>query len=147
MIPSTHSPSYSTRDNLLKPRQLLPLLFPRRPPYPRLRQPTRPEPASPICRLPYRHRIHPPIDPAYPLFPPNIHKRLPRTWRLDPLGCDLVFCDFDGLHAGAEAHCGVGLGNAAGHAAGDAADEIGGPEGFGVEFGFGGDEEEDGAFG
>ena len=58
-----------------------------------------------------------------------------------------MLCDFDGFHAGAEAHCGIGLGDAAGHAAGDAAEEVGGAEGFGVVFCFGGDEEEDGAFG
>lgn len=58
-----------------------------------------------------------------------------------------MFGDFDGFHAGAEAHGGVGLGDAAGHAAGDAPNEVAGAERFGVVFGFGGDEEEDGAFG
>ena len=57
-----------------------------------------------------------------------------------------MFCDFDGFHAGAEAHCRVCLGDASGHAARDTGDEVIGSEGFGVEFGFGGDEEEDGAF-
>jgi len=39
------------------------------------------------------------------------------------------------------------LGEAADHAAGDAGAEGVGAPGAGVEFGFGGDEEEDGAFG
>ncbi len=58
-----------------------------------------------------------------------------------------MFGDLDGFHAGAEAHCGVCLGDASSHSAGDAADEVIGSEGFGVVFGFGGYEEEDGAFG
>lgn len=57
-----------------------------------------------------------------------------------------MFRNLDCLHAGAETHGGVRLSHAAGHATGDAADEIGGAEGFCVVFGFGGDEEEDGAF-
>lgn len=56
-----------------------------------------------------------------------------------------MLCDFHGFHARAEAHGGVCLSDAAGHAARDAPDEVGGSEGFGVVFGFGGDEEEDGA--
>lgn len=57
-----------------------------------------------------------------------------------------MFCDLDGLHASAEAHGGVCLGNTSGHAAGDTADEIIGSEGFGVKFSFGGYEEKNGAF-
>lgn len=57
-----------------------------------------------------------------------------------------MFCDFDGFHASAEAHCSVCLGDTSGHATRDTADEVIGSEGFGVEFGFGGYEEEDGTF-
>jgi len=58
-----------------------------------------------------------------------------------------VFRDLDGFHAGAEAHGGVGLGNAARHAACNSTAKVRGTEGSGVVFGFGSDKEEDGAFG
>ena len=58
-----------------------------------------------------------------------------------------MLCDFDGLHARAETHCGVGLREAADHAARDTGDEVVGTEGLCVEFGFRGNEEKDGAFG
>ena len=58
-----------------------------------------------------------------------------------------MLCDLDRLHAGAETHCRVGLRNAASHAAADSADKVTGAKGFGIVFGFRGDEEENGAFG
>lgn len=51
----------------------------------------------------------------------------------------------DRLHARAEAHGRVGLGEAAGHAARDAGGEVAGAEGARVVLSFGRDEEEDGA--
>lgn len=62
-------------------------------------------------------------------------------------GGELGLGDLHGLHAGAEAHGGVGLRDAAGDAAADAGGEVAGAEGAGVVFGFRGDEEEDRAFG
>ena len=53
----------------------------------------------------------------------------------------------DGLHARAEPHGRVGLRQTTGHAADYARAEVVGAEGFGIEFGFAGDKEEDGAFG
>lgn len=58
-----------------------------------------------------------------------------------------MLCDFDRLHARAESHGRVRLRETTRHATADSRDEVGGAEGFGVEFGFGGYEEEDGAFG
>ena len=57
-----------------------------------------------------------------------------------------MLCDLDGFHASTEAHGGVRLGDTAGHSTRDTADEVIGAEGFGVVFGFGGYEEEDGTF-
>ena len=58
-----------------------------------------------------------------------------------------MFCNLDSLHARTEAHCGISLGQAAGHTAGDAGCKRREAGGFGVVFGFRGDEEEDGTFG
>ena len=44
--------------------------------------------------------------------------------------------DFDRFHAGAEAHCSVGLSNTAGHTAGDTRDEVAGAKGATVVLGF-----------
>lgn len=147
LIPRTQPTTKPTRKDLLQRAQFLPFLLPRRLPDATLRQSTQPETAPPVRRLPYRHRVHPFVDPPYPLLPVNIHERLERPRRLDPGGRDLVLRDLHRLHAGAEAHCGVGLRDAAGHAAGDAGDEVGRAERARVVFGFGGDKEEHGAFG
>ena len=62
-------------------------------------------------------------------------------------GRGLVLCDFDCLHTCAETHCGVGLSETTDHTTSDTADKGGGTEVSSVEFGLGGDEEEDGALG
>lgn len=55
--------------------------------------------------------------------------------------------DLDRLHASAEAHGGVGLGDTTGDATDDATAKLGGAVAAGVEFGLGGNEEEDGTLG
>ena len=57
-----------------------------------------------------------------------------------------MFRYFDRFHASAEAHCRVCLGDTSRHATGDTANEVIGSERFGVEFGFRGYKEKDGAF-
>jgi hypothetical protein len=58
-----------------------------------------------------------------------------------------VLGDLDGLHAGAETHGGIGLGDTTGHTTGDTTEEVVRAKGAGVVLGFGGNEEEDGALG
>ena len=55
--------------------------------------------------------------------------------------------DLDGLHAGAETHGGVGLGYTTSDTTDDATTELAGTGAASIVFGFGGDEEEDGALG
>ena len=55
--------------------------------------------------------------------------------------------DLDRLHASAEAHGRVCLCQTTDHAARDTGNEVRGAVALGVELGFGGDEEEDGALG
>ncbi len=112
-----------------------------------LRDPAQPKPAPPVRHLPHRHRIDALVDPRETLPPVDIHKRGDRAGDFNPALRGAVLGHLHRLHAGAEAHGGVGLRKAAGHAARDAGGEVAGAEGLGVVFGFGGDEEEDGAFG
>lgn len=55
--------------------------------------------------------------------------------------------DLDRLHAGAEAHGGVGLGDTSGDTTGDTSEELAGAGVASVVLGLGCDEEEDGALG
>ena len=87
------------------------------------------------------------VDAADALAAVDVHEGGDGARGLDTRGGDLVLGDLNGLHAGAEAHGGVGLGDAAGDAADDAAAELGGAGDAGVVLGLGGDEEQDGALG
>jgi len=108
---------------------------------------TQPKPRPPIGNLPNSNSINSLINPPNPLSAINPHESSKRARRFNPRFHGLVLGDLDGFHARAESHGRVGLCETARHAAADARDEVGGAEGFGVEFGFRGDEEEDGAFG
>jgi hypothetical protein len=58
-----------------------------------------------------------------------------------------VLGDLDRLHAGAETHGGIGLGDTTGHTTNDATTELGGAKAASIELGLGGDEEQDRALG
>lgn len=132
--------------DLLDHAQLVALRLPCDVPDPRLSDPAEPKPAPPIRHLPDRDRVDALVNAPNTFRAINAHERLDRAGHTCARGRGLVSRDLDRLHARAEAHCGVGLREAAAHAADDAADEGGGAGGAGVEFDFGRDEEEDGAF-
>jgi hypothetical protein len=77
----------------------------------------------------------------------DIHERGECSWGLDALCCELRLRDLDGLHAGAESHGSVCLGNTSQDTSGDTCCELAGAEGLRIVFAFGGDEEEDGSLG
>lgn len=87
------------------------------------------------------------VDTADTLLAVNVHKGGKGGLGRDTRGGELVLGDLDRLHAGAEAHGGVGLGDTTRHAADDAATELGGAKGAGIVFSLGSDEEEDSALG
>lgn len=124
LIPRAQPASQAAGQHLLPSTQLLPFILPRHFSYPLLRQPRQPESATPVRRLPDCHGVDALVDPADALFAVDVHEGGEGAGGLDALGCDLVFCDFHGFHAGAESHGRVGLGNTASHTAGDAADEV-----------------------
>lgn len=87
------------------------------------------------------------VDAADAVLAVNVHKGGKGGLGLDAGRGLLVLGDFDRLHAGAEAHGGVGLGDTTRHAADDAATKLGGAKGAGVVLGLGCDKEEDSALG
>lgn len=147
LVPCAQSTAQPTCQYLLHTPQFLAILFPCHVSDPRFRQPAQSEPTSPVRRLPNGHGIDSLVDPLDPFLAIDIHEGGPGAGRCDSLGGDLVFCYFHGFHAGAEAHSGIGLGDTTGHAAGYATNEVIRAKGFSVVFCFGGNEEEDGAFG
>lgn len=111
------------------------------------RNTTQPKPRPPISNLPHSNRINSLINPSNSLGAIDPHERRKRARRFDSRFHSLVLRDLHRLHARAESHGRVGLCETARHATADARDKVAGAEGFGVEFSFRGDEEEDGAFG
>lgn len=147
LIPRTETTTECAGQNLLTNTKLLTTILARELPNPVLGDPTQSESRSPVRDLPHSDRIHTLVDPANALGTVNPHERRNRAGRLHAGRRDLMLGDLDRLHAGAEAHGGVGLRKPASHAAADAGNEVGCAERLGVVFGFGGDKEEDGAFG
>jgi len=87
------------------------------------------------------------VDTADTLGTVNVHESLHGAWGLDASRRHLVLGDLNRLHAGAETHGSVGLGETTDHTTGDARNEVVGAGVAGVELGLGCDEEEDGALG
>lgn len=102
---------------------------------------------APVGDLPDGDGIDALVDTTDALPPVDVHERRHRAGDLFTRSGGLVPRHLDRLHAGAETHSGIGLRETASHTACDAADEGRGAQGLRVEFGFGGDEEEDGTFG
>ena len=90
--------------------------------------------------------MHALVDPAETLGAVDVAEHLECAGGLCPLRRELGPCDLCCLHAGAEAHGGVCLRDAPDHPATDSGEDVCGAEAFDVVFGFGGDEEEHGAF-
>lgn len=87
------------------------------------------------------------VDTTETLSAPDLHECLHGSRGLAARSCDLVFCDLDRLHAGAEPHGSVGLRKTTGHTTRDTSKEVGRAERLGVVLGLGRDEEEDSTLG
>lgn len=112
-----------------------------------IRNTTQTESATPVRNLPDSNGVDALVDASQTLAAVDVHESGHGAGGLDAGLDGLVLGHLDRLHARAEAHGGVGLRQTARHAAQDAGAEVVGAEGFGVEFGLGGDEEEHGALG
>lgn len=147
LVPGTETTAQRRRQDLLRHAQFLPIFLARRLPDPRLRNATEAEARPPVGDLADGDGVDATVDTPDTLAAVDVHERRHRAWWLHARRRNLVLGDFDRLHAGAEAHGCVGLGQTADHAASDASDEAVGAEAASVVLGLGGDEEEDGAFG
>lgn len=147
LIPSRQPTTKAAGQNLLEAAQSLPVILPGDVPDSGFRKTGQTEARAPVGGLADGDCVDAPVDAADTFAAVDVHKGSEGAGGFDARGGHFMFCDFDGFHAGAEAHCGIGLGDAAGHAAADSSEEVVGAEGFGVVFCLGRYEEEDGAFG
>jgi hypothetical protein len=105
------------------------------------------EAGAPVGDLAYGDGVDALVDTADTLSTVNVHECLHGAWGLDASRRHLVLCDLNSLHASAETHGSVGLGETTDHTTGDTRNEVVGAGVAGVELGLGCDEEEDGALG
>lgn len=105
------------------------------------------EAGAPVGHLANGDGVDTLVDAADALLAVNVHEGGKGGLGGDTGGSHLVLGNLDRLHAGAEAHGGIGLGNTTRHATEDAATEFGGTSGAGIVFGLGRDEEKDSALG
>lgn len=99
---------------------------------------------APVGDLAHSDGVDAAVDTTDTLGAPDLHECLHGAWGLATSSCDLVLCDLDGLHAGAETHSSVGLRETTGHTTRDASHKVVCAKRLGVILGLGGDEEENG---
>lgn len=87
------------------------------------------------------------VDALDTLLAVDTHEGLESAGRRDAGGGNLVLGDLDRLHASAETHGGIGLGNTTGDTTDDTTAKLGGTSVACIVLGLGGDEEKDGALG
>lgn len=114
LVPSAETTTESTSKNLLAGRELVALLLAGGRADPALGQSAETETGSPVGHLSDGDSVDSLVDTADTLLVVNAHKGLEGGGRLDTGSGQLVLGDFDRLHAGAETHGGVGLGNTTG---------------------------------
>jgi len=112
-----------------------------------LRDTAQPESASPVSDLPHCNSVYALVDASDSIFAVNIHEGRHRAWDLLAARGSLVLRHFDRLHARAEAHSGISLGQPTRHTTTDTRNKVGGAKRLCVVFGFAGDEKEDGTLG
>lgn len=84
-----------------------------------------PEPRPPVGALANGYGIHPLVDPPDAFLAENVGKHLKCSWRFQASCCFLGPGDFDGLHARAESHRQVSLGQSAHDSSADSGDKTG----------------------
>lgn len=147
LVPGRETATNGRGHNLLKGAQLLVLLLAREVADPLLGEAAQTEARAPVGHLANGNGVDALVDAADTLAAVDVHEGGPGAGRLGPRGGHLVLGDLDRLHAGAEAHGRVRLGNTARHAANDAAAKLVGARAAGIVLGLGGDKEQHGALG
>lgn len=147
LVPSRQTTTETRGKHLLPSRQLLALLLAGDLADGRLGQTGQTEAGTPVGSLANGDGVDTTVDTADTLLAIDVHERGKGAGGLDAGRGHFVLGNLDGLHAGAETHGGVGLGDTTSHTTGNTTDEVVRTQGAGLVFGFGGDEEEHGALG
>lgn len=147
LVPGGQTTTKTRCEDLLPGRQLLAVLLVGHLADGSLRQAGETEPGAPVGSLANGNGIDTAVDTTDALPAVNVREGREGARGLDTLRGHLVLGDLNRLHAGTEAHGRVGLGDTTDHTTGDTAEEVVGADPAGLVFGFGGDEQEDGALG
>lgn len=147
LVPGAETTTKSTGKDLLTSTELLAFPLSGDRANPAFGKTTETETATPVGHLTNGDGIDTLVDATDTLGAVDASKGLEGGLRLDARSGELVLGDLDRLHAGAETHGGVGLGNTTGDTTEDTTSELGGASLAGVVFGLGSDEEEDSALG
>lgn len=147
LVPGTETTAESAGEDLFSGGELVALLLARGRADPALGQAAEAEAGAPVGHLPDGDGVDTLVDAADALLAVNAHEGLEGRRGLDTGGGQLVLGDFDRLHAGTEAHGGIGLGDTAGDAAKNATAKLRSTHVASVVLGFGGDEEQHRALG
>jgi len=147
LVPRAQTTTEGRSGDLLDDAQLLAALLASHPSDTGLSNTGQTKAGTPVGDLGDSDGVDTTVDAAETLGAPDVHECLHGAWGLEARSCDLVLCDLDGLHAGAETHGRVGLRETTSHAARNARNKVVGAKRLGVVLGLGGDEEENGALG
>lgn len=144
LIPRRQTTTEGAGDDLFKATELLSLLLVGHFPNGRLGQSGETESRSPVGGLADRDRVDALVDASDAFLSVDVGKGLEGRRGFHALRGQLVLGYLHRLHAGAETHGRVRLGDTADHATGDARNKVVGSKRLGVVLCLGGDEEEDG---
>lgn len=147
LVPGTETTTKTRGKNLLSSRELLARLLAGGTADPALSQTAKTETATPVGHLADSNSVDTLVNTADTILAVDVHEGGKGGGRLNTGGSHLVLGDLDRLHAGAETHGSVSLGNTTSDTTEDAATKVGGTSATSVEFGLGCDEEENGALG
>jgi hypothetical protein len=145
LIPSTETTTKTTGKDLLESAQLGSFFFTCSFANTLFCKTGKTESGTPISHLSDGYRINTLVDTLNTFFAVDIHECSECAWWFDTRGRDLVFCDFDRLHASAESHRGICLCDTSCYSTTDSCCEVTSSEGSRIVFGFRCDEEEDSA--
>jgi hypothetical protein len=118
LVPGAEATTQGAGQDLLRGAELLAVLLAGGGADPALGETAETETATPVCHLADGNGVDALVDTTDTLLAVDAHEGLEGGGGLDAGGGHLVLGDFDRLHAGAEAHGGVSLGDTADDAAG-----------------------------
>lgn len=147
LVPGRKTTTNGRRQDLLGDAELLTMLLASDTADTLLSETRETEARAPVAHLADRNSVDALVDTADTLLSVDVHEGSECARGFDTSSSDLVLGDLDRLHAGAEAHGSIGLGDATSDTTEDAATELGSTGSAGIVFGLRGDEKQHGAFG